>query len=231
MTRVAVVGAGVMGCAAAWALAERGADVTLIEQFELDHARGSSHGRTRIFRLAYPEAHWVQLAEEALAGWRELERRAGRELLGLHGLVELCSSARADVAPTCSTRAASSTGCSTATRSARTASCCRTAGRRSGSRTRASCSPTRAARVPRRRTAGASRRAPRRVARRRRCRRRRRHRRRLGDEARARRAGARDARDGRVLRARRRADAVGRRARRGDARITRCTRCTTPCTG
>ena len=94
MTRVAVVGAGVMGCAAAWALAERGADVTLIEQFDLDNERGSSHGRTRIFRLAYPEPQWVQLAEEALAGWRELERRAGCEVLALHGLVELCSTAR-----------------------------------------------------------------------------------------------------------------------------------------
>ena len=93
MSRVAVVGAGVMGCAAAWALAERGADVTLIEQFDLDHDRGSSHGRTRIFRLAYPEPHWVQLAEEALEGWRDLERQAGREVLALHGLVELCSSA------------------------------------------------------------------------------------------------------------------------------------------
>jgi sarcosine oxidase len=82
-----------MGCAAAWALAERGADVTLIEQFDLDNARGSSHGRTRIFRLAYPEPQWVELAEEALAGWRELEAQSGRDVLGLHGLVELCSSA------------------------------------------------------------------------------------------------------------------------------------------
>jgi sarcosine oxidase len=88
--RVIVVGAGVMGCAAAWALAERGADVTLVEQFELDHARGSSHGRTRIFRLAYPEAPWVRLAQEAFAGWRELEARSGRQVLALHGLVELC---------------------------------------------------------------------------------------------------------------------------------------------
>src|SRR5258707_11995425 len=81
-----------MGCATAWALAERGADVTLIEQFGLDHHRGSSHGRTRIFRLAYPEAHWVQLAEEALSGWRELEQQAGYDVLALHGFIELCSS-------------------------------------------------------------------------------------------------------------------------------------------
>ena len=93
MTKVAVVGAGVMGCAAAWALTERGADLTLYDQFPDGHARGSSHGRTRIFRLAYPEEQWVELAEEALAGWRELERVSRRDLLELHGLVELCSSA------------------------------------------------------------------------------------------------------------------------------------------
>ena len=89
MIRVTVVGAGVMGCAAAWALTERGADVTVVEQFGLDHARGSSHGRTRIVRLAYPQPHWVRLAAEAMAGWRELEAQSGDELLGLYGLVEL----------------------------------------------------------------------------------------------------------------------------------------------
>ncbi len=93
MTRVAVVGAGVMGCAAAWALTERGADVTVVEQFELEHAHGSSHGRTRIVRSAYPEPEWVRLAEEAMRGWRELEAQAGKELLGLYGLVEIASSA------------------------------------------------------------------------------------------------------------------------------------------
>jgi sarcosine oxidase len=91
MTRVAIVGAGVMGCAAAWALRDRGADVTLIDQFEPGTRRGSSHGRSRIFRLAYPEAHWVRLAEEALEGWRELERQTGKRLLGLHGLIELAA--------------------------------------------------------------------------------------------------------------------------------------------
>src|SRR5436853_590472 len=57
-----------MGCATAWALRERGADVSLYEQFELDHARGSSHGRTRIFRLAYPEPEWVALVVVVTAG-------------------------------------------------------------------------------------------------------------------------------------------------------------------
>jgi sarcosine oxidase len=83
--KVAVVGAGVMGCATAWALRERGADVTVHEQFDLDHDRGSSHGRTRIFRVAYPDVDWVRFAQEAYAGWLDLDP----DVLGLYGLIEL----------------------------------------------------------------------------------------------------------------------------------------------
>jgi sarcosine oxidase len=74
-----------MGCATAWALSERGAEVTVHEQFGLDHDRGSSHGRTRIFRVAYPEPYWIRFAQEAYAGWNELDP----SLLGLYGLIEL----------------------------------------------------------------------------------------------------------------------------------------------
>lgn len=90
--KATVVGAGINGCAAAWALRRRGVEVTLVDQFAPGHTRGSSHGRSRIFRLAYPEQHWVKLAEEALGGWRELEQETGTTLLELYGLVELCSS-------------------------------------------------------------------------------------------------------------------------------------------
>ena len=83
--KVAVVGAGVMGCATAWALRERGAEVSVHEQFGLDHDRGSSHGRTRIFRVAYPDSAWIRFAQEARKGWLELDP----DLLGLYGLVEL----------------------------------------------------------------------------------------------------------------------------------------------
>ena len=83
--KVAIVGAGVMGCATAWALRARGAEVTLYEQFGLDHERGSSHGRTRIFRVAYPDPYWVRLAQDAYGGWQELDPG----VLGLYGLIEL----------------------------------------------------------------------------------------------------------------------------------------------
>ena len=86
---VAVVGAGIMGAATARALAREGVDVVVYEQFRPGHDRGSSHGRSRIFRLAYPSAEWVRLGQEALAGWRALEADSGERLLDLPGLVEI----------------------------------------------------------------------------------------------------------------------------------------------
>src|SRR6476661_7895313 len=78
---VVVIGAGVMGSAAARTLGERGVDTILLEQFDLGHARGSSHGPTRIFRLAYPDPVYVRMAQRALRSWRALEDAAGEELL------------------------------------------------------------------------------------------------------------------------------------------------------
>jgi len=85
---VGVVGAGVMGLATARVLAQRGEDVTVYEQFELGHTRGSSHGTSRIFRLSYPEEHWIALAQRAYDLWRELERETDTKLLVLDGLID-----------------------------------------------------------------------------------------------------------------------------------------------
>ena len=86
---VVVVGAGIMGSATARALARDGRDVLLVEQFRVGHTKGSSHGRSRIVRLAYPEVEFVELAKEAFTGWHELEQESGTELLELNGLLEL----------------------------------------------------------------------------------------------------------------------------------------------
>jgi monomeric sarcosine oxidase len=90
---VVVVGAGIMGSATAHALARRGHDVLLVEQFQVGHKHGSSHGRSRIVRLAYPEVEFVELAKEAFVGWRELEQESGQALLELNGLLELVETA------------------------------------------------------------------------------------------------------------------------------------------
>jgi sarcosine oxidase len=87
--KVGVVGAGVMGLATARVLAQRGHDVTVYEQFELGHKRGSSHGTSRIFRLSYDEEYWIRLAQRAYELWRELEQESGRTPLELDGLVDV----------------------------------------------------------------------------------------------------------------------------------------------
>ena len=88
-TEVVVVGAGVMGLAAARALARAGRDVIVCEQFELGHERGSSHGGSRIVRLSYPDEGWVRLAQETFPLWRELEAEGGTTLLDLQGTLDL----------------------------------------------------------------------------------------------------------------------------------------------
>src|SRR5215471_4440401 len=75
-----VVGAGAMGSAAAYHLAQRGEPVVLIEQFALGHDRGSSHGAARIIRHSYADARYARLMPEAFRTWRELEADAGEAL-------------------------------------------------------------------------------------------------------------------------------------------------------
>ena len=91
---VVVVGAGVMGTAAARSLGERGIETLLLEQFRVGHARGSSHGPSRIFRLSYPQPHYVELAKRALECWTALEAAAGEALLIRTGGLDAGSIAR-----------------------------------------------------------------------------------------------------------------------------------------
>lgn len=76
-----VVGGGVMGAATAWQLGLAGRSVALVERFGVGHARGSSHGRSRIFRLAYADSDYVRMAMEAKPLWGDLESEAGEPML------------------------------------------------------------------------------------------------------------------------------------------------------
>jgi sarcosine oxidase len=86
---VVVVGVGGMGSSALYHLARRGKRVLGLERFDLLHERGSSHGLTRIIRLAYFEhPDYVPLLRRAYELWRELESEAGEQLLHVTGIVE-----------------------------------------------------------------------------------------------------------------------------------------------
>jgi sarcosine oxidase len=71
-----------MGSAAAYHLARRGRRVLGLERFTPAHDQGSSHGGSRIIRLAYFEGpEYVPLLLRTYELWRELERDSGSELL------------------------------------------------------------------------------------------------------------------------------------------------------
>ncbi|MEU4602802.1 FAD-dependent oxidoreductase [Kribbella sp. NPDC023972] len=85
---VAVVGAGAMGSAAARALAAAGREVVVLEQYELGHVRGGSHGGTRLFRPAADNPEVARLTEQARGLWRELEDQSGETLFEVTGGID-----------------------------------------------------------------------------------------------------------------------------------------------
>jgi sarcosine oxidase len=84
-----VIGLGGMGSATAAHLARRGSRVLGLEQFDLLHERGSSHGLTRIIRLAYHEdPSYVPLLRRAYELWHALEADVQERLLITTGSLE-----------------------------------------------------------------------------------------------------------------------------------------------
>lgn len=77
-----VVGLGAMGSAALYQLARRGVRVFGIDRYSPPHDHGSSHGDTRITRLAIGEnEHYTPLVRRSHAIWREIEAQTGADLL------------------------------------------------------------------------------------------------------------------------------------------------------
>ncbi|MDQ3862402.1 MAG: N-methyl-L-tryptophan oxidase [Actinomycetota bacterium] len=86
MHDVIVAGLGGMGSAAAYHLAARGERVLGLEQYTPAHDKGSSHGRSRIIRLAYSEdPAYVPLVLRAYELWERLEGETGEDLMTLTG--------------------------------------------------------------------------------------------------------------------------------------------------
>jgi sarcosine oxidase len=84
-----VIGVGGMGSAALYHLAGQGKRVLGLERYDIPHQMGSSHGLTRVIRLAYYEhPSYVPLLRRSYELWRALQEEAGEQLLHLTGSVD-----------------------------------------------------------------------------------------------------------------------------------------------
>jgi len=104
--RVAVVGLGAFGSSALWRLAARGVDAVGIDRYGVGHHLGSTHGATRLFRIACQEHEGLTpIARASLRLWAELGERNGEEYVRQSGCL---STAAAHEAPVAGTLAAAS---------------------------------------------------------------------------------------------------------------------------
>ncbi len=79
---IAVIGLGLMGSSALYALARRGADALGFDPLEVGEARGSSHGSCRIYRrFNFESEAYTELSDRAFRGWQALETASGRSIL------------------------------------------------------------------------------------------------------------------------------------------------------
>lgn len=85
-----VLGVGGVGSAALYHLARRGVRVLGLDRFAPGHDRGSSHGSTRVIRLAYFEhPDYVPLLRRAFELWQELEDQRAAQLYMRTGIIEM----------------------------------------------------------------------------------------------------------------------------------------------
>lgn len=80
-----IVGAGGVGCAAAYHLSKDGGKTLLLEQYEIGHTRGSSHGGSRIIRYTHDTTSHTKQMPQTFELWRQLEQESGESLLQMTG--------------------------------------------------------------------------------------------------------------------------------------------------
>ena len=83
---VAVIGLGALGSSTLWQLSKSGKRILGIDQFSPPHTMGSSHGETRITRLAVGEGmDFVPIVKRSHEIWQELESLSGNTIMTTTG--------------------------------------------------------------------------------------------------------------------------------------------------
>lgn len=83
---IAVVGLGALGASTLWHLSKTGKKILGIDQFSPPHTMGSSHGETRITRLAVGEGmDFVPIVKRSHEIWKEIEGITGNKIMSTTG--------------------------------------------------------------------------------------------------------------------------------------------------
>ncbi len=86
--KIGIVGAGIMGLAAAWALAKRGARVSIFEQYAIPNPLGSSVDQHRLIRYPYgSDAGYCRMVDAAFASWDRLWADLGERFYAETGTI------------------------------------------------------------------------------------------------------------------------------------------------
>ncbi|XP_020578596.1 probable sarcosine oxidase [Phalaenopsis equestris] len=76
-----IIGAGIMGSCVAYEISKLNKKVLLLEQFDLLHHLGSSHGESRTIRATYPEPYYPPMVLESSLLWESAQSAAGYRVL------------------------------------------------------------------------------------------------------------------------------------------------------
>jgi monomeric sarcosine oxidase len=89
--RITIVGAGIVGLSTAFALLKQGIKhVTVLDQFTVNHYRGSSSGILRLIRLEYgTKKFYTEMVQSSLKLWKSLQQHTQRTLYTPTGLLVL----------------------------------------------------------------------------------------------------------------------------------------------
>ena len=86
--KIGIVGAGIMGLAAAWALAKRGARVSVFEQYAIPNPLGSSVDQHRLIRYPYgSDIGYTRMIDAAFGAWDRLWADLGEKLYAETGTI------------------------------------------------------------------------------------------------------------------------------------------------
>jgi glycine/D-amino acid oxidase-like deaminating enzyme len=86
--KIGIVGAGIMGLSAAWALMKRGARVSVFEQYAIPNPLGSSVDQHRLIRYPYgSEIGYTRMVDAAFGAWDRLWADLGERLYAETGTV------------------------------------------------------------------------------------------------------------------------------------------------